>query len=547
MTIPVLRPLASWVAALESRRIPGPVLQAARLQVLNMAAAVHAAAADSETVASIEPALADLFPGGGRATSLASGRRFGPVPAALANCAHSMAQDFDDIVWMGHTGHSAVFASLAVAEHEGRGVEDLLTAVVAANEVAGRLGASTFLGPLNGQMWSFIHLIGAAAAAAKLLALDAEQTENALSIALAQPTFPLAPGFFWPTSKLLTAATPTAAGIQAAYFARRKMTGAPSIVEDPRGFWSRFTYLPLPSMMGALGEFWVTGTLCIKTFPGCHYFQTACSAIERLLARHPSLALEDVDGIVLQTSKFGAEVTRFAAGSAPPGAVAPVNVNFDLALCAATLFHARRLGPQEVGARWLAANAGALRRWRERIAVEHDPAMTLKVLSSASAVAAGREALGALRLRDLLRVSRRYRAEYRFSLLGAGELTRLLSAARSRAHRGPFSGVAQHPAEGAVPLYFPGRVRIRLRGGLTDSEELDLPEGSVAAPAPRAQLEKKFFAACAPRLGPEEARAALEAGLAPGGRSLEELAALLSPSGTPRSAKADPAKPPLGR
>ncbi len=530
MTVPVLPRLAAWVANLEPRHIPPSIVRAARLQVLNMVAAVHAAAQDSAAVASIDPAVRDLWPGAGRATALGSGRKCGPVDAALANCAHSMAQDFDDIVWMGHTGHSAVFASLAVAETEGRRVEDLLTAVVVANEVGGRLGASSFLGPLNGQMWSFVHLAGAAAAAAKLLGLGAEQTANALAIALAQPTFALAPAFFLPTSKLLTAATPTAIGIQAAYFARRGMTGAPNLVEDKRGFWSRFSYLPLPFMMGGLGELWTTGTLSIKTYPGCHYFQTACSAIERLLARHPALACEDVESILVQTSKLGAEVTRFAAGYVTPGEIAPVNVNFDLALCAAILFHARRLGSKEVETGWLAQNAAALRRWRARIRVAHDPAMTLKVLQSAQAVSAGREALGALRLRDLPRLLRRYSAEYRSSLLGAGEVKGWLSAVRSRAHRGPFSGVAQRPPAHAVPLFFPGRVRVVFKGGAVDAEELDLPEGSLASPAMEERLRQKFFAACAPRLGAERAQAALAAGLSPDARSLQELVALLAPA-----------------
>src|SRR5205085_1593292 len=111
-----------------------------------------------------------------------------------------------------------------------------LEAVVVANEVAGRLGASCFLGPVNGQMVTHIHLVGAAAGVARLLGLDAEQTTHAMAISLAQPTFALQPGFMVPTSKLLAAATPTAIGVRAAYFARAGMTGAADILEDKRGF-----------------------------------------------------------------------------------------------------------------------------------------------------------------------------------------------------------------------------------------------------------------------------------------------------------------------
>lgn len=95
-----------------------------------------------------------------------------------------------------------------MAEHEGADAQAFLSAVVAADEVGGRLGASCLLGPLNGQMWTFIHLVSAAAAAARILGLDASRTAHALAIALAQPPFALQPGFMLPTSKLLSAALP---------------------------------------------------------------------------------------------------------------------------------------------------------------------------------------------------------------------------------------------------------------------------------------------------------------------------------------------------
>jgi 2-methylcitrate dehydratase PrpD len=85
-----------------------------------------------------------------------------------------------------------------------------------------------------------------------------------------------------PSSKLLSAATPTRIGIQAAYFAREGITGEPALLEDSRGFWNTFAFIPLPDMMQDLGEFWAIQTLAMKTYPGCHYFQTACTAIEML-------------------------------------------------------------------------------------------------------------------------------------------------------------------------------------------------------------------------------------------------------------------------
>lgn len=164
MTEPILARLGHWVADLDYRDIPADTLRAARYQVLDMVATVHAAVGSRET-ASLTAGLSGFSPAGGSSTVFATGQRHPPAEAALVNAGYSMAQDFDDIVWMGHTCHSAVFAPLAVAEHEGLSAEDFLTAVVVANEIGGRLGASCLLGPLNGQMqmWTFIHLVVAAA------------------------------------------------------------------------------------------------------------------------------------------------------------------------------------------------------------------------------------------------------------------------------------------------------------------------------------------------------------------------------------------------
>ena len=138
------------------------------------------------------------------------------------NSAASMALDYDDYLYMGHTGHSAVLASLALCEAEALSTRDFLLAQVIANEIGGRVGASAVLGPQNGQAWSFIHAVEGAAIGAKLWGLCRERRRRTPSrIALYQPTFTLWPGFMGPGSKVLTAAAPTVTGLQAAAFAGR--------------------------------------------------------------------------------------------------------------------------------------------------------------------------------------------------------------------------------------------------------------------------------------------------------------------------------------
>lgn len=512
-----LETLARWISEVDYEHLPADTLRAARYQVLNMIAAAHPATRSHEAE-SISGALSALAVGSGRSTVAGSREKRGPVDAAFANAAYSMAHDFDDIVWMGHTCHSAVWAPLAVAEHERLDARAFLTGVVVANEIGGRLGASSWLGPLNGQMVNSIHLIGAAAATAKLLRLDAKQTTHAMAIALAQPAFPLQPGFMLPTSKLLVAAIPTATGIRSAYLARAGMTGAPGILEDRRGFWSRFTFMPLPVMLGELGQFWILQTLTCKTYPGCHYFQTACEALARIAARRGRIEIDRVNAVDIATTKLGIAVTAFAGEYAKEqSTIQPVNINFDLRWTAAVMLHAGQLTSAELQPAWLSHASDAIRRWHARIHVHHDADLTAKVIASARSVSMGRTALRQLRLRELPRMLRRYRDEYQTPGFRLGEIARFgLSLAKRRAPASPPSASARRPG---TPLYFPNRVSIRFTDGTTETEQVDLPEGSFCAENAERALESKFLRELTPILGPIAARDAFAAGL-----RLEQLA-----------------------
>ncbi|HEX4418361.1 MAG TPA: MmgE/PrpD family protein [Kofleriaceae bacterium] len=524
-----LSEMGAWLAGQHWSTIPEPARHAARVQMLNMVAAAHATARSHAVLA-----MLDALPASdGPSTVIATGRRVAPAEAAFVNAAFSMAQDFDDIIWIGHTCHSAVFAALAVAEAEHKSSRDMIAAIVLANEIAGRIGGSTFFGPLNGQMWTFIHLVGAAAAAAHLLGLDAAQSTHALAIALAQPPLALQPAFFEPTSKFLAAAVPTQIGVQAAYFARAGMTGATRILEDRKGFWKWFAFIPLPGVLKDLGKWWAMQTLAIKSYPACNYFQTACSAIELACADRWPAQPEAVEQITIYTTKLGIEATRFAREYAPTEGplLTHLGVGFDVALAAAVLLHARRLTGEECETQWLEAHADPLRRWYGRIKVVHDPALTLRVFDAAWRIEAGREAIRALRPRDLLHIVSQYRAHYGSSLFSVDDLASWVRTglARLRAPRREAVGDGA-TTDGYLPIFFPNRVELRLADGTILREQVDLQPGSLASPAAASVLETKFVREVAARLGADRARAALTAGLALDGESIASFVARVTPA-----------------
>src|SRR5256885_4441233 len=194
-------------ASLPAAALPDGVAERARLQAASILAAARAGADDAAPFAAVAPA--------------------GPAGEVYRGGAASIAHDWDAYLYMGHTGHSAVWAARALTDD----AERAMAAQVAGNELAGRLGAALFLGPHNGQFWASIHCAGAAAAAGVALGLDAGALAHALAIALYQPPYGLMPGFMGPPTKLLTAAEPAAAGVRAALLAAEGGTGPVDVVQ----------------------------------------------------------------------------------------------------------------------------------------------------------------------------------------------------------------------------------------------------------------------------------------------------------------------------
>jgi 2-methylcitrate dehydratase PrpD len=336
--------LAAWVARTGFADLPPRVVEEAKSQVLSVLGAVHAGA-ETDAARAVLRAVG-RWPGPAEATCMPDGRRTALAPALYANAALSMALDYDDYLFAGHTGHSAVLASLAVAEQRGLGGREVLTAQVLANEVEGRIGASVLLGPLNGQLWSFIHLAGGAVIAAKLAGLDAERTAAALGIALLQPNYPLWAGFFGSGAKILLAAQTVVAGVQAADLAGAGLSGCPDVLEHAQGFVCAFSREPLWGAYGGLGRTWLTDTLCYKIYPGCAYVDTVVDCVLRLVREHrPDPAR--VRRIAVGATPLTLGMEGLAASHLRGPTSTPVTLNFTVGYNAAVALIDGELTPRQ--------------------------------------------------------------------------------------------------------------------------------------------------------------------------------------------------------
>ena len=170
-----------------------------------------------------EPAAQRVFEtvrgwGAGPSTALMLGARLAPPWAALVNGTAAHALDFDDNFDPAKAHATAVLAPaiLALAETEGASGRACLDAYVAGLQILGRVGQGVNPAHRN-RGWhatATVGAIGAAAACARLLRLDARAAGYALSIATS-----MAGGFmsqFGTMTKPLHAGLAAKAGVMAA-------------------------------------------------------------------------------------------------------------------------------------------------------------------------------------------------------------------------------------------------------------------------------------------------------------------------------------------
>lgn len=245
--------------------------------------------------------------GRGEATVLGQGFRAPAADTALANGTAAHALDFDDVSlpMRGHPSVPLLPAVLAVAEKEGMTGRDLLVGFVLGFEVETKLGRA--IGEphyaLGWHATSTLGTLGATAACARLLRLDAERTLMALGIAAS-----LAGGLqqnFGTMTKPLHAGWAARSGVVAAALAARGFTADRGAIEGERGQTPARPGGFLRAMSGgaevdlaplaALGEpYEITSSgFGVKLYPCCYAVHRSLDAALELRRRH----CIDPDGI----------------------------------------------------------------------------------------------------------------------------------------------------------------------------------------------------------------------------------------------------------
>lgn len=233
--VPVTAILARFVADARWSDVPNRVRHEAKRALLNYYAVALGGCRD-EAVARIAAVLA--HPGGEQATVVGRGEQADPYDAAFLNAASANVFDFDDthaptIIHPTAPVAPPLFAHAEIASLSG---SDLLLAFALGVEVECRLGVAVSPGHYR-RGWhitSTCGVFGAAAAMAKALGLDTQQTAWALGNASASSSGLVET--LGSMAKSLGVGGAARSGWLAAVFARHGVSGPPRPLEGPRGF-----------------------------------------------------------------------------------------------------------------------------------------------------------------------------------------------------------------------------------------------------------------------------------------------------------------------
>jgi 2-methylcitrate dehydratase PrpD len=292
---------AEFATSLAFDDIPGDVVEAAKLHLLDTIGcglAAHALGVATEG----RSAMAEL--GGEPQASVIGLARPLPAPnAAFANAMLCHGLDFDD-THSDSVAHVSVVvcpAAAAAAEADGASGRELLTAIVAGNEIVTRVGmaASGAFHAKGFHPTAICGIFGGVAAACGIAGASVDRTTSAFGIAGsfagglfaylddATPTKPMHPA--WAAHGALLASRLAGLGAE----------GPPGVLEGRFGVYHAFVgagagEIDIERQVADLGQRWETPRIAFKPYPACHFIHGSLGATATLLDGVDPGEIEDI-------------------------------------------------------------------------------------------------------------------------------------------------------------------------------------------------------------------------------------------------------------
>lgn len=295
------RTLADYVAGLEYASLPLEVVKMAKALVIDTIGVVFPAT--KRPVGKMIIELVNELGGKPEASVVGSNMKTSPVNAALANGTMAHDMELDEVHEPSSTHAAAVIipAALAMAEAAKTDGKALITATVAGYDIIGRLGRAM---RYDWQMDRGFHpsctlgSVAAAAACAKVLNLNSDQTLNAIALGGCQAGGLMA--ILTETehhSKSLQIGLPARNGVTAALLARKGYLGPPDILTGRYNLCEATSIQQdWPKLTEALGQRYEILYACLKVHASCRWTHAPLDAFLAIMKLH-SLKAEDIQAI----------------------------------------------------------------------------------------------------------------------------------------------------------------------------------------------------------------------------------------------------------
>lgn len=282
--------LAKRICSMRYEQLPATAITNAKIGVLDTLAVTVAGSSDAST-----QAVRKLVALGASGSSVVFGHdmRVSALDAALINGTAAHALDFDDCnsTLAGHPSVPVLPGLFALADQEGAGGREFITAYVAGFETECKvsLGVNLYQYVKGWHPTATLGVFGAAAAAAHLMSLTEEQTATALSIAVS-----MSAGIksnFGTMTKPLHVGQCARNGLFAAMLARAGFTANHQAFEHKQGYFNVFNgegnyqiAKILPQWADPLDI--VQPGIALKQYPCCASTHPAIDALLELVNEH---------------------------------------------------------------------------------------------------------------------------------------------------------------------------------------------------------------------------------------------------------------------
>jgi 2-methylcitrate dehydratase PrpD len=301
--------IAHFATSLAYDDTPPDVVEAAKLHVLDvlgcgLAASALGIATEGRT------AMTELG-GDPQASVIGHDAHIPAASAAFANAMLCHGLDYDDTHSdsVAHVSTVVVPVAAAVGEADGVDGRELLTAIVAGNEIVTRVGmaASGAFHKRGFHPTAICGIFGGTAVAVRLAGRDARTTASALGLAGS-----FAGGLFayledGTATKPMHAAWAAHGSVLAARLAALGAEGPPSVLEGRFGLYHAFVgaekgEIDIDSQLADLGERWETPRIAYKPYPACHFMHGSLGATASLL---DDVSADDIEEVVVTVPEAG--------------------------------------------------------------------------------------------------------------------------------------------------------------------------------------------------------------------------------------------------